>query len=839
MNRLLMTAWLGSSLRHWGQLVLALLGIALGMALWVGLEMSYQSSTQAAQLTRLALTGLATHRIQAGAQGVPEDLYRWLRIEQGIHPAAPGIEGFVWLDGRAMRVIGVDPFGEADFRPYLLGSKEQVWPLIHTPGGVLLSAATAERLGQLPGMNFSVQPGGQAQKGASLSVVGLIEPADESIRVGLDDVLVMDISWAQELLHRIGRLDVINLRLNQQQAAELQSKLPSGLTLESLEEQSLLGKGLWQSGRNLSKALGLLGLAVGISLIVNNLSFLLVRRRSLVANLKLLGTPKSAIGQLAWMESSLLGFLGSATGIAMGSVFSYGLIKLVASQDGGPLSALQPQMPHAHQVVFWLLGGTATTVLASLPLILEAVSTPALLGRAGGLWEIGAQKDWRRIGLFGLLLSLAGGLWIGMAPLSQKSLGAVLMVVGLAAAGPALGQLAYQVMTRVFASASWRLRLCLGGLAAGAGRLAPSQVALTLTLSLQLCLMVVVGQFEQVLTHWVESVLQADVVVQCLEPSWSRGQASLSADQVRRLSATAGIAEVDTHRATRVKAPWGPASLAAIRFGSKMRQAFVLLPGAVTDPWSDFSTGQGIFVSEPLAHRRNLKVGQPIELSTAKGKRRFPILAIYRDFSSAEGNLALEGEAYARLFEDRSVTSLWMFAAPSTSQPVLAEQLRGGASLSGERTPVVVVEQGALRTTAVNGIHALATVFYAAAWLTLVVAAASVFQASLAQGLERQRYHAVLRSLGLTPNSLVLMMLSEACLSGLASALWALPIGLSLAWGANWMVGEILGWQLQLYWPIFPCLVCLAVGAGAAVLGAAMPAWQASRANLARSLRCD
>lgn len=110
MNRLLMTAWLGSSLRHWGQLVLALLGIALGMALWVGLEMSYQSSTQAAQLTRLALTGLATHRIQAGAQGFPEDLYRWLRIEQGIHPAAPGIEGFVWLDGRALRVIGVDPF---------------------------------------------------------------------------------------------------------------------------------------------------------------------------------------------------------------------------------------------------------------------------------------------------------------------------------------------------------------------------------------------------------------------------------------------------------------------------------------------------------------------------------------------------------------------------------------------------------------------------------------------------------------------------------------------------------------------------------------------------------
>ena len=81
-----------SSARHlaahpW-QVGLSILGIALGVAVVVAVDLANDSARRAFTGFAETLTGRATHRIVGGPAGVPEELYARLR-SAGIRALAP------------------------------------------------------------------------------------------------------------------------------------------------------------------------------------------------------------------------------------------------------------------------------------------------------------------------------------------------------------------------------------------------------------------------------------------------------------------------------------------------------------------------------------------------------------------------------------------------------------------------------------------------------------------------------------------------------------------------------------------------------------------------------
>src|SRR5207247_5038652 len=107
---------------HPWQLGLAILGIALGVAVAVSIDLANGSALRAFALATEAVRGRATHQILGGPSGLPDDLYRRLRLELGVRHAAPIVEGDVAVvgrTGRTLHVLGIDPFVDAEFRPYL------------------------------------------------------------------------------------------------------------------------------------------------------------------------------------------------------------------------------------------------------------------------------------------------------------------------------------------------------------------------------------------------------------------------------------------------------------------------------------------------------------------------------------------------------------------------------------------------------------------------------------------------------------------------------------------------------------------------------------------------
>ena len=75
-----------------------------------------------------------------------------IRVDLGIRQAAPLVEGYASspaLPGMALRILGVDPFSEGPFRPFLSGGDSglDVRAFLTTAGAVVMSATTAASAG--------------------------------------------------------------------------------------------------------------------------------------------------------------------------------------------------------------------------------------------------------------------------------------------------------------------------------------------------------------------------------------------------------------------------------------------------------------------------------------------------------------------------------------------------------------------------------------------------------------------------------------------------------------------------------------------------------------------
>ncbi len=169
----------GYLLRHPWQLALALLGICIGVAVIVAVDLANESSRRAFLMSMDAVNGEATHQITGGPSGVEESLYTELRVEHGIRSIAPVVAGYIRYQDTVLRLLGVDIFAEREFRNYsLLGNSEQsivetgsdndsainvTTRILTTPGALLVSGSTAGRLGLEIGERFKLMAGGKEQ----------------------------------------------------------------------------------------------------------------------------------------------------------------------------------------------------------------------------------------------------------------------------------------------------------------------------------------------------------------------------------------------------------------------------------------------------------------------------------------------------------------------------------------------------------------------------------------------------------------------------------------------------------------------------------------------------
>jgi putative ABC transport system permease protein len=844
---LALKAGLRDWVRHPWQTALSALGIALGVAAAIAVELATGSAERAFLLSVERLTGPATHRVESATGQIPDSDFVALVPSLAGLAASPAIESSLRV-GRgtptlSLSLLGIDPLSFAGLRSG--GAAIQAGALaalLTEPGAILLAESEAGRLGLAPGDPLTLDAGRGPVQGR---LAGLIPQGGEPV-AGL---AVADLATAQELTGRLGRIDRIDLALNDREAERLAGLLPQGLRLVPAARRSEALAEMTRAFRANLRAMSLLALLVGGFLVYNAMTFAVLRRRGLLGTLRTLGVTRGQLFALVLWESLVLALAGSMAGLALGVLAGWGLVHLVVRTIDDlyfSLSVGGLQVAPATLIAGLALGVLATLAAALGPALEAARAEPGDVLRPGHLDRRG--RRWALALAAGGLVLL--GLGLALAQVESRSLGLGFLAILLAALGFALAVPALLLaLARAIAAVAARsgsrpgstagpvslaARLAARGLAGAIARPGVAVAALTVAIAATVGVGIMIESFRASLIGWLETTLQSDLYVSA--SGQDGGQ--LPVGLVERIAALPGVAELSRSRRVRVETGAGQVWLLALEPSSFSRRGFAIRGGAPTNLWSRFDRGELVLASEPFAYHRRLGPGDRVDLFTARGWVQVEIGAVFRDYGSDSGTLVMHRLAYAGLWEDQAISTLGLVLKDGSDQQAVAEEVRRLAE-SGP-VPIAVSANRELRERSLAIFDRTFAITRVLRLLALAVAFVGVLSALLALELGLRREHAILRATGMTRGGLAGLILTQTSILGLAAGLFALPLGL--------LLGDLLirvvnlrsfGWTMEPTVPAGTLMGALLLAWAAALLAGVYPAIAAARAAPAQSLRAE
>jgi putative ABC transport system permease protein len=842
---LVQLAGLRHLLRHPLQSALCVLGIALGVALVLAIDIAIASSEQAFLLSAQAVRGDASHRIVGPPEGLPEEVYRHLRVDHGQRRIAPVLEGQAALrrdgGGVAFRLLGIDPYAELDFRPDFVAASRGGNLLTAGPAAIL-EAETARGLGLEVGDRLEVEVSGRR---FDLILSSVIELADAGRRKLAAQVMVVDIAVAQELLGRVGRLTRIDLRPPEENRsawlAQLAALLPPWARLEETPRESARLDDMLAAFRLNLSFLSLLALVVATFLIYGTISFGVVERREMLGRLRALGVTGSRMGRLLLVESLALGLPGTLVGLGLGVLLSRGLVDVISAtiSDHYFVVSVRETATPASSVLKAGLGGIAATLVSAWwPARAAARTPPRILTMRSELeGRLRGGAVLRRVVALAAFVAAAAFAWFPGRSIQPAYAVIVALITGFAALAPDALMLAAHLLARpARALFGFPGLLAVRGLVSGLSRSSVATAALAMALAMTLGVGLMVGSFRGAVADWLGTTLGHDIYVTLPSMMAARqGEGLFSPDEVARMAAIPGVTRVVTNR-----------HLDLVEDGAELR--VVILGGALPDRpnfnflrsgpgdavWADFRSGRGLLLSEPLAFRRDLSVGDVMTFTGKSGEASLPIVGIFQDYASERG--------YAFLHESRA-QGLWDYSGQSAialdvaaDRPIAAVMADLGA-IPGIDRPWSVRSQRGLREASLEIFDRTFRITAVLKLLAGIVAGIGIFSALMALQLERAHEHAVLLARGLSPRGLFGLILGESGLIGLIAALIAIPLGLLFAEVlVNLVNRRSFGWSLPLRIEALPIIEILILGLLAALLAGIPPALYRARSRPAEIL---
>jgi putative ABC transport system permease protein len=602
-------------------------------------------------------------------------------------------------------------------------------------------------------------------------------------------------------------------------------------------------------------ALSLLALVCGMFLIYNTMTFAVVQRRTLFGTLRALGVTRREILATVAAEAVAVGILGTLLGLGAGVLLGNGLVRLVTRTINDLYFVLSVRELALDPLAFATGAalGLGATLGAALRPAFEATTAPPRTALSRAALETRARHGVSRSALSGSLLGLAGGAVLALSDGLLPAFGGLFAVIlGCALLVPA-ATVGLMALARRPAEALLGVlgKMAARGVVAALSRTGVAVAALAIAVSVAVGVGVMISSFRGTLVDWLDLTLRADVYVRPPGPDRRPGSRPLDPVALRAIRETPGVAGVDLLRRTEVRvvdvagdrtseerrraAVQPPASLLAFRLGDRGRSSFRMKEGRPERAWDALASSDAVLVSEPFATLRGVGPGDRIALLTPRGPHDFNVAGVYFDYASDQGAVLMDLATYRRLWQDRSVSGVSVYAAQGVDADDLAATLR---RRTAPTQALLVRSNRALRELSLEIFDRTFVVTDVLRLLAGLVAFIGVLSALMALELERSRELGVLRANGLTPGQVWKLVTSETGLMGLAAGLLSIPVGLVLAAIMIYVINRrSFGWTLVMELPPGVLLEALALALGAALLAGLYPAWRMSRVSPAAALR--
>jgi putative ABC transport system permease protein len=835
---------------HKGRTVLSIIGIALGVSVFVSVQLAIHTAIESFNVTVDHVSGKTNLQVTSFGRGFSEEVYLQVKKVPGVKAATPVIQYVSKIDepiGEPLYLLGIDVFSDQPFREYqFYASDEEGLLFLKNPNAITITEKLANRCGLKKGDPITLIIGSKRVVFTITNLLKMEGPANSlEGNFGL-----LDIASAQEALEKVGFIDRIDLMVDQSQPIEtiereLKKVIPPGVEVRRSHTRSGQVEKMVSAFHLNLTALSFISIVVGMFLIYNAISISVIQRRREIGILRSLGLTRSQVLGLFMGEAAWIGCVGSLVGIGIG----IGLAKVMLYLVSRTITALYILVKAEHLLLSpsVLIAGFAmgvfASVLSSIGPAREASKIAPKEALAMGTLETKIKIRLIYFSLIGIGILILSLLFALQKPIYHRPLfgflAALLILIGVSFLIPSITTL----LNRLLAPFLQFLFGAEGKLASryihdSMTRTVITIAALMTALSMLVSISIMILSFRKTVDLWVEQSINGDVFIFPGSYSITGYSALLPLEVSRALPSLPGVKAVDSFRALEVEYQGQPALIASVDGEVFLNLKVIRFTrGNPQTILRQFAAGQAILVTESFSLRHQVKSGDRIKLNTPQGEKEFLISGVFYDYSSDWGMVLLEKKLFQSLWNDETLHSAGIYLKEGVSQEIFKEILRERYS---KPYRLFVVSHRELRNEVLKIFDQTFAITYALEFIAIIVAILGIINSLNALIIERQRDIGIIRAVGAFRRQIEKTTLIEAGMIGFFSHILGLICGFLLSILLIYVINkQSFGWTIQFSIPLWSLieswLVVMVTSIGAGLI----PARRAAKMNLVESLRME
>lgn len=799
--------------RHGLNFATLLAGLAVATALWSGVQaLNTQARMSYDRAARLVGDAGAPAVVAAGGGFVAQEHYVALR-RAGVK-VSPVLDGTVRIGNRSLRLVGLEPLTRPGGAVLTgLDDARDLERFLRAPGEALLSRETLQRLGARAGQRL------RTDGGARLPPLALSEAV-------APDLIVVDVGVAQKVLGRPGEVSrLVGASDTLLDAGRIADVTGGALRVSERQDSSDLSRLTESFHLNLT-AFGLLAFIVGLFIVHASIGLAFEQRLGTIRTLRASGVSLATVIAVSVAEVVLLALVAGSVGMVAGYLIAAALLPDVAASLSGVYGASVGRTLTLSPV-WWVSGlgmaligglvasGSSLVRIARLPVI--ALGRPLAWREAYGralVVQCSVAALCLAVGAVAYLFGL--GLVSGFVVIAGVLLGVTLFLPPLLAVALSFGERWAQGALAQWFWADTRRQV---------PGLSLALMALLLALSANVGVGTMVEGFRKTFIGWLDERLNSEIYFTAA----SAGGGKQISDW---LAAQDSVTAVLPVWRTEARIAGWPVDVYGMRDHATYRDHFSLI-SAAPNAWDRVAEAQGVLVSEQLARRIGLGVGDEIAIPSASRMVTSAVSGIFADYGNPKGQIRLDVDMLVRHWPDARRTHFSVRADPEAVPELLTDmQTRFGGAL------LQATDQAALKTSSKHIFERTFAVTGALNTLTLVVSGIALFASLLTLADVRLRQLAPVWGMGVTRRRLVDLEVGKVLLLAALTALLAIPLGLVLAWCLVAIVNvQAFGWRLPFH--VFPLqwVLVFVLALVTAFVAAMLPALKLRRVSPADLLR--
>lgn len=816
---------------------LTFLSIAIGVGAVAAVLLATSTTRHAQRDILKTVSGRADIEIVAGGTGFPYSVLKEVGAVSHIQSAVPGLNRFAVLfteeDRKARaQVLGIDPRIDQQVRDYEIVDGQ----LPTTLRQMMLDKSFAASLQIQVGdpVRLLTRSGMQ-----NFTVSGLVNPSSGSAVV-LSSAVYLVLPAAQNIFQTGNRIDQIQIALDDRAEidevlAEITAILPEGVTARTVRSQSAMAQETLfapQNGLTMAVAFAII---IAIFIIYNTFQMAVGERRKQLGILRAIGATPSQIQWMILREAVWISALGSVVGCLAGV---YGATLLNRATE----AILQVELPG----ISWQFWPFAVAVAIGISVSLLGAMMPARSAAAVHPMEAirSVTPAGRRLQLrYALPLSSAalvvglGLIWLasqGVA-LGLDVVGVVLILLGFVLLIPRLLDPVCHWLTDVLEP--WigvPARLATKQLLRHVGRTSMTVGVLFIAIATSLGMAGNILDNVQNVQNWYNQTIAGDFFVRATLPDFATGvTADLPPDVEDQVRSIEGVEQVSPMRLVSVESRDDSLLLIARDFDAPSADFFDLVAGNSRTVVRQLAGGD-VVVGSVLAMRRNLTVGDTIEIKTGVGAIERPIAAINNDYLGGGLTVYMDRTVASELLQIEGVDALIVSAEPARLRSVEME-LRALCDQSG-----LILQSYADLISLIDG---MVNGVVGSLWMLLAlgcgIATMGLVNTLTMNILEQTREIGMLRVVAMTRRQVRHMILSQALVLGVLGILPGVLVGIFVQFAIGLSSQVVLGHDVTFNFRLSLFLGAAAIGMALVLLSSLIPAERAARLKMAAALQYE